>query len=309
MKKLLLAAVMLFGAAGALAGPNDIAFMQRNPTDTGYITRIPATPTDGSSTLFMFNGSNKQAGYARLGAGLAYDGVTLSAIGATGATGPAGAKGDTGATGATGPAGRDGAPASQAWADITGKPTTLTGYGITDGVVASQLTGYATTAQLAGYATSAQLASGLAGKFNTPTGTTAQYVRGDGSLATLPSGAAPSPFNFSQPVARTLAAATSYQAADPTRAAIVTVSASCVNATTVLASSACTLQVRQSAAPLTCGTGVVAMTWTSTVQLGLVFTQTSGSPMEVKLPIGGYFILCPTAGTFTITTAVEQSAG
>lgn len=55
------------------------------------------------------------------------------------------------------------------WGSLTGKPTTLSGYGITDG------------------ATTTALASGLATKFNTPTGTTAQYIRGDGSLATFPS--------------------------------------------------------------------------------------------------------------------------
>lgn len=36
--------------------------------------------------------------------------------------------------------------------------------------------------------------------------------------------------------------------------------------------------------------------------------MSQGSPFDIKIPTGGYFILCPTAGTFTIT-AVEQSAG
>lgn len=57
---------------------------------------------------------------------------------------------------------------NQAWSTITSTPNTLAGYGIQDGVSQSALT------------------SALAVKFNTPTGTTAQYVRGDGSLATLP---------------------------------------------------------------------------------------------------------------------------
>lgn len=47
--------------------------------------------------------------------------------------------------------------------------------------------GYITSAALSSYATTAALTSGLATKLNTPTGTTSQYVRGDGSLATLPS--------------------------------------------------------------------------------------------------------------------------
>lgn len=54
------------------------------------------------------------------------------------------------------------------------------------------MTGITTSASLssalASYATTSALTSALAAKFNTPTGTTAQYVRGDGSLATLPSG-------------------------------------------------------------------------------------------------------------------------
>lgn len=40
---------------------------------------------------------------------------------------------------------------------------------------------------LSGYATTNALTLGLAGKFNTPTGTTNQYIRGDGSTAAFPS--------------------------------------------------------------------------------------------------------------------------
>lgn len=90
---------------------------------------------------------------------------------------------------------------------ISGKPTTVAGYGITDGVssssLSSSLSNYVTvsaqTSALANYVTSTSLASslssyastasllsGLASKYNNPTGSTSQYVRGDGSLATLP---------------------------------------------------------------------------------------------------------------------------
>lgn len=66
---------------------------------------------------------------------------------------------------------------SLAWSKITGTPTTLAGYGITDGVTSSTLVNYATTASVT---------SGLAGKENTITaGTTAQYWRGDKSWQTL----------------------------------------------------------------------------------------------------------------------------
>lgn len=248
MKKLLLILATLLVSAPALAGPNDIAFMQRNATDTGYITRIPATPTDGTSSLFMFHGPTLRASYARIGAGLAFDGVTLSATGGVGATGPAGPAGPTGATGAQG----------------------LTG------------------------------ATGLTGPQG-PTGPTgATGAQGEPGTSTL--------FNFSQPVARTLAPNTSYQALNPARAAIVTISAACTNTSTLLASSACTVQIRQAASGATCSTGLVTMTWTSTVQLGVALTQNSGAAMDVKLPIGGSFAVCPTAGTFTVS-AVEQIAG
>ncbi len=75
------------------------------------------------------------------------------------------------------------APAAhtQAWSTITSTPTTLAGYGISDGVTQAAL-----TSTLGGYATTSALTSGLAGKFNNPSGTTAQYLRGDGSLATFP---------------------------------------------------------------------------------------------------------------------------
>jgi hypothetical protein len=223
---------------------------------------------------------------------------------------------------------------------IISKPTSCAGYGITDCVtptslsttlsgyptsasLTTTLSNYATTASvtsslagyvsnsalsstLGGYATTGALTSGLAGKFSTPTGTTSQYLRGDGSLATLPTTV---PFNFSDPVARTVNPSTTYQATNTAKAAIVSVSVSCTNSSTLVAASACTVQVRQSpTSGLTCSNGVVSKTWTSTVPLGLVFSQTSGSPLEINVPIGAYFILCPTAGTFT-ATASEQIPG
>lgn len=177
-----------------------------------------------------------------------------------------------------------GAPA---WADITGKPS------------------FSTVATSGAYAD-------LSGR---PTIPAAQVqsdwvaVSGLGVILNKPIIPSVTPFNFSAPASRSLSVSTQYQAVDNTKASIVTVSPSCVNATTVLASSACTIQVRQaSSTGLTCSTGTITMTWSSTVQLGLVFNQTSGSPFDIKIPAGGYFILCATAGNFTINS-VEQSAG
>ena len=55
---------------------------------------------------------------------------------------------------------------------------------------AASLSGYVTssalTTSLSGYATTTALTNGLSSKFNTPAGSTSQYVRGDGTLATFP---------------------------------------------------------------------------------------------------------------------------
>lgn len=152
------------------------------------------------------------------------------------------------------------------------------------------------------------LVAALAGKFNQPGGSTSQYLRGDGSVFPFPTIPSVTPFNFSQPATRTLAVSTSYQASDPTKAAVITPSYACTNATTVLAASACTLQVRMGTGTLTCSTGTVVYTQSLTVGLGLLITQNSTNPVQINLPIGASFIICPTAGTFTIS-AVEQTAG
>lgn len=306
MRKLLFALLLVFGFADAMpisgilaplavgGTPNSLKMTQVNYIGNGDVTREMLAPT--ADSFLLYDASTVQPGLFTLGAGFVRTGTTISvpvtagATGATGAQGPAGATGPQGATGAAstvpGPTGPQGATGTQGIAGTVGATGAQGPIGLTG---ATGLTGAQGTAGVAGV-TGATGATGPQG----PIGATG----------------APAPqFNFSQPVARTLAVSTQYQAADPTKAAIITVSPSCQNATTVLASSACTIQVRQAAASgLTCATSFAAMSETSTVQLGLVFTQTSGSPFDVKLPIGGYFILCPVAGTFTIA-ASEQTAG
>lgn len=233
------------------------------------------------------------------------------------------------------------------FSSLTGKPSTLAGYGVTDaypltgnpsgfltGITSGQVTaalgftpynatnpsGYITSAALSPYltsataastyATSASVTSGLAAKQNTLSLTTTGSGAATliGATLNIPTPVAASPFNFSQPASRTLAVSTSYQATDPSKAAIIVPSYSCQNATQVLVSSACTVQVRMGTSALTCSTGTVYYTQSLTVQLGVLITQNSINPVQINLPIGGYFIICPTAGTFTIN-AVEQTAG
>lgn len=147
-------ALLLLLPALAFGGPNDIVMMQRNSLDTGLTpSRLVAVPTNGDNAILGYNGGSTQLPvFYGIGDGLSLVNGVLSAA-------PGGAP---------------------TWASITGTPTTLSGYGITDA---------ATVGALAGYATTAALTSGLAGKFSAPTGTTAQYIRGDGSLATLPAAA------------------------------------------------------------------------------------------------------------------------
>jgi hypothetical protein len=182
----------------AFGGPNDIVATQRNATDTGLApARLVTAPAGGANAVMGYNGSTNLPVHWLVGGGLGISSgslvalpqawasitgkPTFSTVATTGAyadlTGqPAlfnGAYGSlTGIPSTFAPASH-----TQAWSTITATPTTLGGYGVTDGV---------TTSTLASYATTASVTAGLATKFNTPAGTAAQYVRGDGALATLP---------------------------------------------------------------------------------------------------------------------------
>lgn len=77
------------------------------------------------------------------------------------------------------------------YASLTGTPTSFTPSTHTHTI--SDVTGLqgaldskASSSSLAGYATTSALTSGLSAKFDVPTGTNIQYVRGDGTLATFP---------------------------------------------------------------------------------------------------------------------------
>lgn len=273
-----------------------INFSMTDPSNEGE-AYIPLPLDGGPCVLLLVNPSyltrSQPDSYcARVGAGLAYNAGVLTATGMT--------------------------TTSLPWTSITAKPSTLAGYGINDAVSASALAGYVTTsdprltnaraplAHTHAISDVTGLSSALSAKLDTPTGTAAQYVRGDGSLANLPF--VTSSFNFSLPAARTIAASTSYQAADPSKAAVLYPSYACQNATTVLAASGCTVQVRMGSGTLTCSTGTVYYTQSLTVGLGLLLTQNSTNPVPIFLPAGASFIICPQVGTFTIS-AVEQAAG
>jgi len=219
MKRLLFALLIL--SAQAMAGPSDIVTNQRNATDTSSIPRTVAKPPGTQDGLMGFNGATVLPVHWTIGAGLQVsagalvatpqDWATVTGKPAFSPVATSGAYADlTGKptipaaqvqadwNASTAPAAILNKPAlfsgaysaltgipttfapaahTQAFSTITATPTTLAGYGITDGL---------TAAALAPYATTSALTAGLATKFNTPAGTAAQYVRGDGALATLP---------------------------------------------------------------------------------------------------------------------------
>lgn len=188
MKRLISALLLL--PALALAAGNDMFIQQRDPTNAQTLTRTVTVPSADGIMGYAFTPAvpgNRVPVVYTFGTGLALSGGAVVALPQawTDITGkPAFATVATSGNYAD----LSGVPAmfnpaahTQAWSTITATPTTLTGYGITDGVTSTAL-----TSTLAGYATTGALATGLAGKLNAPTGTTAQYIRGDGSLATLP---------------------------------------------------------------------------------------------------------------------------
>lgn len=291
------ASMLLLASPMAYADPDPymVTVRQRTADDTGYLDRFVLFPTSGPSCLFSLDYPSLVPSCYTLGSGLQLSGTVISVTAGGGQMQSDWSQANTSSADyiKNKPATYAPSAHNQAWSTITNTPTTLAGYGISDA------------------ATSASVTSLLAGKQNTLSLTTTGSGAATlvGATLNIPTPSAAPLFNYSAPAAKAVVANTSYQATDPTKAAIVTISPACTNNTTVLASSACTLQVRQSnAAGLTCSTGTVQSTWTSTVNLGLVFTAGNGFPFDVKLPIGGYFIVCPTAGTFTIS-AVEQSAG
>lgn len=172
MKRFFLALALV--PALALGAANDIVTNQRNATDTSSIPRTVAKPPGTQDGLMGFNGATVLPVHWTIGQGLQISGNALVAL-------------------------------PQAWGDITGKPTfaavaTTGAYSDLVGVpstfapaphthVAGDIvSGTLATARLPALAISQTtgLQAALDSKFSTPSGTTSQYVRGDGSLAAFP---------------------------------------------------------------------------------------------------------------------------
>jgi hypothetical protein len=129
--------------------------------------------------------------------------------------------------------------------------------------------------------------------------------------ATLSASAAQ--FNFGDPTARTLALSRAYQANDPTKAAVLSLSPQCSASLSLSGGQTCTLTMRVASTAPTCSTGTPVLTWvngnTGTLTVGLGLTQVMGSPGSWHLGIGRCFILCATTtGTLTVGTVYDQTA-
>ncbi|ROM29266.1 hypothetical protein BK645_09865 [Pseudomonas protegens] len=165
---LLLLPLLAFGAA------NDIVTSQRNSTDTSSIPRTVTKPPGAQDGLMGFNGSTVLPVHWTIGQGLTISAGALVAL-------------------------------PQAWSDITGKPTfamvaTSGLYGDLAGIpgtftpaahthsAVDIVSGTLATARLPALSISQTtgLQSVLDSKLAIPTGTSTQYMRGDGSLAAFP---------------------------------------------------------------------------------------------------------------------------
>lgn len=152
MYRLFISIVAWLSLTLAWAGPtdpNDIRVVQNNPNipSNGTLTRYVAFPGGGASCLLVLDGSTTLPACAAIGSGISYSGGTLTASGAAQVN--ADWTANSGAAQILNkPTLFDGAYASlsgipstftpsahnQAWSTITSTPTTLDGYGITDGV-------------------------------------------------------------------------------------------------------------------------------------------------------------------------------
>lgn len=152
MNRLLLTLCAWLSLTLAWAGPtdpNDIRVVQNNANipSNGTLTRYVAFPAASASCLLVLDGSSTLPACASIGSGLAYGSGVLTASG-TAQVNADWAAGSGTAQILNKPTLFDGqyaslagipatfAPAAhnQAWSTITSTPTTLTGYGITDGV-------------------------------------------------------------------------------------------------------------------------------------------------------------------------------
>lgn len=287
IRNFLIAAATLLLSSTALAGPHSIVWTQKNAADTGNVIRTIQQPAQDA--LVYFNATTNLPAYWTIGPGLVASGGVLQA------SVPNGPPGAPGANGIDGKSAYQVAVANGYFGTESQWLISLKG---ADGAPGQSIAGPPGPAGN----------DGAKGDKGDPGTQGVQGIQGVPGPAGTP---APT-FNYGLPAARTLAMTTPYQATNPAKPAIVTVSPSCSASLTLAGGTTCTMQARLGAAPLTCSSGTVVATWTNgntgALSVGLALNQVVGSPYGINVPTGASFILCPTSGTFTVTAA-EQSAG
>lgn len=219
MRKFLAAAAMLLlaCAGGAHAAAHNLQIQQRNSTDTGPVIRNLATPP--SNAVVFYDVATNLPGYLTFGSGITLSGTVITAphtqadwnavsgdaqilnrpslaiIATTGSindlvdstsTGRA-VLGAANAAAARTAIGAGTSSFDGAYASLSGTPSTFAPSSHTH-AAADITSGTLADARIPSLAISKTtgLQAALDAKFTTPSGTTLQYVRGDGTLATLP---------------------------------------------------------------------------------------------------------------------------
>jgi lysophospholipase L1-like esterase len=181
----------------AVDGNNNVTIQQASTLQPGYLSAADWTTFNGKQAALGFTPEN-QANKVTSLTNSATDYPSTSAVTAALSPYQTAATADTKYPLLTGSYANPSWIASFPWSKITSTPTMLSGYGITNGQTNTISTKPTSTGSsysvgdnleqaLANHDNAiATNASAITGKFNNPTGTTAQYIRGDGSLNTFP---------------------------------------------------------------------------------------------------------------------------
>jgi len=153
-----LIALLSFVCVSAVAAPYELRINQRDSTDTSTFSRsmAPLSPAPGTSAIIVYDGNTTLPKQGAIGAGLSWDGTTLSVTGGF----------------------------SGAYGDLTGVPSTFSPSAHTHaaGDINSGTLADARIPSLAISKTTG-LQAALDGKLTIPTGSVAQYVAGNGSVS------------------------------------------------------------------------------------------------------------------------------
>lgn len=294
MKKHILFLAVLCSSL-AFAGADDVTFQQRNAADNGNLTRTPAHPLQDG--LLTYDFATLLPKWTILGTNLSITGGVLNASSS--------AQVNTDWNAMSGVQQLLNKPAfatvafTGQWGDLQAVPSTFPPSAHTH-AAADIVSGTLADARIPALAISKTtgLQAALDGKFATPAGTTAQYVRGDGSLATLPAAAARS-FGYT-----TRALNTCFQVS-ATRDTLVTYSVDIATSLSLTTGQQGTVYL-ETFSDSGCTTGTQELTrfvngQTGTLTIGLALTQNVTGTLTGVIPAGMYVRLRTQNNTGTPT--------